>query len=77
MEHPIEVPDARQFIFQGGQPEHTVLGKLLYLRLELGLDQIQIIDGADTQEVQARILGADTVHQCAARAAEVVGHDAL
>ena len=59
---------------QATQPVHTVLRILLHSRSQLGLVQVEIVHGADAQNTCPRKLGADAVHEGAARGTEVVGH---
>ena len=59
---------------QARQPGHAALDKLLDLRLQLGLHEGEVVNGADAEDAVARELGADAVHEGPARGAEVVGH---
>lgn len=56
------------------EPAHTAPDEQLPSRLQLGLVQIEIVDGADAQDTLSRHARANTVHERAASLAEVVGH---
>ncbi|KAF7966236.1 hypothetical protein HWV62_39459 [Athelia sp. TMB] len=56
------------------EPAHTAPDEQLPSRLQLGLVQIEIVDGADAQDTLSRHARAHTVHERAASLAEVVGH---
>ena len=56
------------------QPAHTLLNKLLPLRSDFSLVQMEIVHGADAQDALSRPARADAVHERAARGAEVIGH---
>ena len=55
-------------------PTHTILGPLLDSGSQLSLMKVEIIHGADAQDAFARESATNTVHERAARRAEVVGH---
>ena len=56
------------------QPAHTLLGILFRSGPQIGLQQMEIIYGADAQNTLTRKPRAYAVHERAARGAEVVGH---
>lgn len=58
------------------EPVGPLPHELLDLRLQLGLHQVEVVDGADAQDAGAGPAGADAVHEGAADLAEVVGHGA-
>lgn len=55
-------------------PRRTILYENLPLWSEPGLVQIKIIDGADTQYTLPRKRLSDTIHERAARRAEIIRH---
>jgi hypothetical protein len=69
----LELRGAFRWLF----PRHTVLGKLLHRGPQLGLVQREIVHAAYAQDAHARESGADTIHERAARVAEVVGHGVI
>lgn len=56
------------------QPAHAAFGILLDPGFQLGLVQMEIINGANAQDTRARERRTDAVHEGAAGGAEVVGH---
>lgn len=56
------------------EPIDPILRKLLDLRLELRLHQVEVVERANPHDVQPREVGAQAVHERAAGLAEVVCH---
>jgi hypothetical protein len=56
------------------QPPAPILLKRLHSRLELGLLQGKVVNGADARDTHAGVAGAAAVHEGAADAAEAVFH---
>jgi len=56
------------------QPLAPILLKRLHARLELGLLQGKVVDGADARDAHAGVAAAAAVHEGAADAAEAVFH---
>ncbi len=67
---PLNLPDP----LHARQPAHAAPGKLLHFGFELGLVQIEIVNGADAQDALPGRTRADAVHEGAARGAEEIGH---
>ena len=59
-------------VLNRSNPSSTILDKYLPLRLQLRLMQAEIIYSAETQD--ARPWGPNTIHECAASGAKVIGH---
>lgn len=59
---------------RSSEPSHTILDKLLNLRLQLGLMQRKVVNCSDAKNAHGWEAGTFAIHEGAACRAEVVGH---